>query len=125
MFNIDDLIAQIKAAASVDGAVTVNININQPTVNTPVVDDVVVDDAPVALPDTDFDIDDRVLVCHICKDGVTRKHTMGTVIEVQGQDDKGFYTRVLGDNGKHYCTGLKYNEERLGSMIVMLDEDCQ
>lgn len=124
MFNIDDLIAQIKAAASVDGAVTVNININQPTVNAPVVDDVVVDDEPVALPDTDFDIDDRVLVCHICKDGVTRKHTMGTVIEVQGADDKGFYTRVLGDNGKHYRTGLKYNEERLGSMIVMLDEDC-
>lgn len=123
MFNIDDLIAQIKAAASVDGAVTVNININQPTVNTPVVDDVVVDDAPVALPDTDFDIDDRVLVCHIRKDG-TRVHTMGTVIEVQGADDKGFYTRVLGDNGKHYRTGLKYNEERLGSMIVMLDEDC-
>lgn len=123
MFNIDDLIAQIKAAASVDGAVTVNININQPTVNTPVVDDVVVDDEPVALPDTDFDIDDRVLVCHIRRDG-TRVHTMGTVIEVQGADDKGFYTRVLGDNGKHYRTGLKYNEERLGSMIVMLDEDC-
>lgn len=123
MFNIDDLIAQIKAAASVDGQVTVNININQPTVSTPVVDDVVVDDAPVALPDTDFDIDDRVLVCHIRKDG-TRVHTMGTVIEVQGADDKGFYTRVLGDNGKHYRTGLKYNEERLGSMIVMLDEDC-
>lgn len=123
MFNIDDLIAQIKAAASVDGAVPVIININQPTVNAPVVDDVVVDDAPVALPDTDFDIDDRVLVCHIRKDG-TRVHTMGTVIEVQGADDKGFYTRVLGDNGKHYRTGLKYNEERLGSMIVMLDEDC-
>ena len=123
MFNIDDLIAQIKAAASVDGAVTVNININQPTVSAPVVDDVVVDDVPVALPDTDFDIDDRVLVCHIRKDG-TRVHTMGTVIEVQGADDKGFYTRVLGDNGKHYRTGLKYNEERLGSMIVMLDEDC-
>lgn len=124
MFNIDDLIAQIKAAASVDGQVTVNININQPTVSAPVVDDVVVDDEPVALPDTDFEVDDRVLVCHICKDGVTRKHTMGTVIEVQGADDKGFYTRVLGDNGKHYRTGLKYNEERLGSMIVMLDEDC-
>ena len=123
MFNIDDLIAQIKAAASVDGAVTVNININQPTVSAPVVDDVVVDDAPVALPDTDFDLDDRVLVCHIRRDG-TRVHTMGTVIEVQGADDKGFYTRVLGDNGKHYRTGLKYNEERLGSMIVMLDEDC-
>lgn len=123
MFNIDDLIAQIKAAATVDGAVTVNININQPTVSAPVVDDVVVDDEPVALPDTDFDIDDRVLVCHIRRDG-TRGHTMGTVIEVQGADDKGFYTRVLGDNGKHYRTGLKYNEERLGSMIVMLDEDC-
>ena len=123
MFNIDDLIAQIKAATSVDGQVTVNININQPTVSAPVVDDVVVDDAPVALPDTDFDIDDRVLVCHIRKDG-TRVHTMGTVIEVQGADDKGFYTRVLGDNGKHYRTGLTYNEERLGSMIVMLDEDC-
>lgn len=119
--NINDLIESIKAAATVDGNVTININLNQPTVTAPTP---AVEDEPVALPDTDFEVDDRVLVCHICKDGVTRKHTMGTVIEVQGADDKGFYTRVLGDNGKHYRTGLKYNEERLGSMIVMLDEDC-
>lgn len=114
--NLQDLIAQIQSAASVDGNVTININVNQPTVTAPVVD--------VDLPDTDFEVDDRVLVCHICKDGVTRKHTIGTVIETLGNDDKGYYTRVLGDNGKHYRTGLKYNEERLGSMIVMLDEDC-
>lgn len=117
--NLQDLIAQIQSAATVDGNVTININVNQPTVTAPVVD-VNTDD----VPDTDFEVDDRVLVCHICKDGVTRKHTMGTVIEVQQADDKGFYTRVLGDNGKHYRTGLRYNEERLGSMIVMLDEDC-
>lgn len=120
--NLQDLIAQIQSAASVDGNVTININVNQPTVTAPVVD--VDTDDDVNLPDTDFEVDDRVLVCHICKDGVTRKHTMGTVIETLGNDDKGYYTRVLGDNGKHYRTGLKYNEERLGSMIVMLDEDC-
>lgn len=107
--NLNDLIAQIQAAANNNcGSVSVTINFNKPE--------------PVT-PATDFEVDDRVLVCHICKDGVTRKHTMGTVIEVLQQDDKGWYTRVLGDNGKHYRTGLVYNEERLGTMCVMLDED--
>lgn len=118
--NINDLIAQIQAAVKgSNGNVTVNISLNQPTVEAPVVDDVdVVDDTPY----TDFDEGDRVLVCHIRKTG-QRVHTMGTVIESLGHDDKGWYTRVLGDNGKHYRTGLEYNEERLGSMIVQLDED--
>lgn len=114
--NINDLIAQIQAAVQgTSGNVTVNINLNQPTVEAPAVED----DTPC----TDFDNGERVLVCHIRKSG-QRVHTMGTVIETLGHDDKGWYTRVLGDNGKHYRTGLTYNEERLGSMIIQLDEDC-
>ena len=118
--NINDLIAQIQAAVQgTSGNVTVNINLNQPSVEAPVVDDEVVDED---VPCTDFDEGDRVLVCHIRKNG-ERVHTMGTVIESLGKDDKGWYTRVAGDNGKHYRTGLVYNEERLGSMIVWLDKD--
>lgn len=118
--NINDLIAQIQAAVQgTSSNVTVNINLNQPTVEAPVVD---ADDVDDDVPYTDFDEGDRVLVCHIRKTG-QRVHTMGTVIESLGKDDKGWYTRVAGDNGKHYRTGLEYNQERLGSMIVQLDED--
>lgn len=115
MANLQDLIAQIQAAANgASGNVTINVNINQPDMS----DDVVaVDDTP-ALPDTDFAVGDAVNVYHLRKDGVTVTHTTGTVIETCGQDDKGWYTRVEGDNGKHYKTGLKYNEARLGSFIA-------
>jgi hypothetical protein len=114
--NIQDLIAQIQAAANgATGNVTINVNLNQPEM---VADDVATDDDTPALPDTDFALGDAVDVFHLRKDGVTVTHTTGTVIEVQGCDDKGWYTRVEGDNGKHYKTGLKYNEARLGSFIA-------
>ena len=76
--------------------------------------------ATPVLPDTDFDIGDRVVVCHQKKDGSGTKHTSGTVIEIQKQDDKGWYTRVEGDNGKHYRIGL-HDEERLGSKAIVLE----
>jgi Trk K+ transport system NAD-binding subunit len=104
--NINDLIKLIQA-----GNVTVNVSV---TATSPIVEETVEE------VDTDFDLDDRVLVCHIRKDG-ERVHTIGTVIEVAGKDDVGYYTRVLGDNGKHYRAGLKYNEERLGTVIYELD----
>lgn len=104
--NINDLIKLIQA-----GNITVNVSV---TATSPVVEETAEE------VDTDFDLDDRVLVCHIRKDG-ERVHTVGTVIEVAGKDDVGYYTRVLGDNGKHYRAGLKYNEERLGTVIYELD----
>jgi Trk K+ transport system NAD-binding subunit len=104
--NINDLIKLIQA-----GNITVNVSV---TATSPIVEETVEE------VDTDFDLDDRVLVCHIRKDG-ERVHTVGTVIEVAGKDDVGYYTRVEGDNGKHYRAGLKYNEERLGTVIYELD----
>ena len=104
--NINDLIKLIQA-----GNVTVNVSV---TTTSPIVEDTVEE------VDTDFDLDDRVLVCHIRKNG-ERVHTVGTVIEVAGKDDVGYYTRILGDNGNHYRAGLKFNEERLGTVIYELD----
>lgn len=119
MSNFNDLVAAIQqAVANANGSVTINLNVNQPTIE-PAVEAA---PAPTPLPDTDFEVGDEVLVCHIRHDG-SRVHTMGEVIETCGKDDNGYYTRVLGDNGKHYRTGLKFNEERLGSMIVELDTD--
>ena len=113
--NIQDLIAQIQAAANgATGNVTLNVNLNQPEM----VADVDTNDDTPELPDTDFSVGDAVDVYHLRKDGVTVTHTTGTVIETCGKDDKGWYTRVEGDNGKHYKTGLKYNEARLGSFIA-------
>lgn len=107
--NILDFIKTLQANTT--GNVTININVKD-------FDD---DDAPVAeTPDTDFSIGDRVLICHIRKTG-ERVHTVGEVIEVLGHDDKGWYTRLLGSNGKHYRAGLKFNEERLGTIIYTLD----
>ena len=107
--NIKDLIELIQA-----GNVSINV-----TVSGSAPADVDVDDDDVVDIDTDFEEGDRVLVCHIRKDG-ERVHTVGTVIESAGQDSKGYYTRVLGDNGNHYRAGLKYNEERLGTVIYEL-----
>ena len=106
--NINDLIKLIQGD---NKAININVTVNVD----PAVADVVADDTV----DTDFEEGDRVLVCHIRKDG-TRVHTVGTVIEAAGKDDKGYYTRVLGDNGNHYRAGLKYNEERLGTVIYEL-----
>lgn len=116
MNDIQKLIAAIQAASrSVDGGITINLNLNQPVVAA--VEDVdEVDDTP----DTDFEVGDRVLVCHIRKNG-QRVHTVGTVDTVLGQDAKGWYTRVTGDNGNHYRAGLKFDEERLGTVIYQLD----
>ena len=105
--DIKDLIKLIKAGATVnvnvavgaDGSVSVDTDVK---------------------PDCDFEIGDNVLVCHIRKDG-SRVHCYGEVTEID-QDDKGWYVRVTGDNGKHYRCGMKYNQERLGSMIVELDD---
>jgi len=114
MLNLEQLIQKLTSNKSDN--ITVNIYVN----NDVLVDDV--DDTPDTpdVPDTDFKVDDRVLVCHIRKNG-DRVHTVGTVIETCGYDDKGWYTRVLGDNGKHYRAGLKYNDERLGTIIYQLD----
>lgn len=106
--DLQKLIAALKAASN--GA-TVNVTVNvtgEPAVTTP------------QLPDTDFDIGDRVVICHTRRDG-NPIHTAGEVIEIQKQDDKGWYTRVLGDNGKHYRIGLHYDEPRLGSKAIVLE----
>lgn len=103
--NIDELIKKLQAS---DTGVTINvINVNG---DAAVVDDVV-DDI-----DTDFSVGDRVMVCHIKKDG-TSKHTDGTVTEIDS-DDYGDYVRVTGDNGCHYKCGTHMDEARKGSKIV-------
>lgn len=116
--NINDLIKLIQSSGQ---ALNINVTVTSTPVNNNDVDAVDDDDvdAPSSVPVTDFEEGDRVLVCHIRKDG-ERVHTVGTVIEAAGLDDKGNYTRVLGDNGKHYRAGLKYNEERLGTVIYEL-----
>lgn len=103
--DLQRLIAALQAASN--NNINVNITVT-PAVETP------------ELPDTDFDIGDRVIICHTRQDGTTI-HTAGEVIEIQQQDDKGYYTRVLGENGKHYRIGLHYNEARLGSKAIVLD----
>ena len=112
--NILDFIKTLQANTT--GNVTININVKDFD------DDDVYDISDVFedTPDTDFSIGDRVLICHIRKTG-ERVHTVGEVIEVLGHDDKGWYTRLLGSNGKHYRAGLKFNEERLGTIIYTLD----
>lgn len=113
MFDIQKLIKDIQG--SVKGSdITININVMDCACgldNTP--------DTPV----TDFTVGDRVLICHIKKDGTGTKHTHGTVTDVLQQDDDGWYTRVEGDNGKHYRTGLMIDEERKGSKIVCFVRD--
>lgn len=96
--------------AALQGATNVNLNIT-------------ITKTEPELPATDFEEGDRVLVCHTRKDGTGTKHTLGTVIEVLQKDENGWYTRVAGDNGKHYRIGLKYDEERLGSKAIVLDDE--
>lgn len=103
MLNIDELIAKLQSTGA-------NVNINIINVG---VDDTDVDDTP----DTDFAIGDRVLVCHIKKDGSGSLHTDGTVSDI-AQDDTGWYVRVDGDNGKHYRCGLHLDEVRKGTQII-------
>lgn len=112
MTNLNDLINLIRGAANV----TINVNISEGA-DTPITASAF----DMSLPATDFEEGDRVLVCHVRKNG-DRVHTVGTVIEACGHDDKGWYTRVAGDNGKHYRAGLTYNEERLGTIIYELED---
>ena len=114
--NILDFIKSLQDATS--GNITVNINVN--SIDDDIADVFEDDDGTPDTPDTDFSVGDRVLVCHIRKDG-ERVHTVGEVIETLGHDDKGWYTRVLGSNGKHYRAGLTFNEERLGTIIYTLE----
>ena len=107
--DVKDLIKLIKAGATVNVDVTVGADGSAGT-----------DVQITQQPDCDFEVGDNVLVCHIRKDG-SRVHCYGEVTEID-QDDKGWYVRVTGDNGKHYRCGMHYNEERLGSMIVELDD---
>lgn len=107
--DLQRLIAALQAAS--------NNNINVNITVTPELPD---EPAGAPLPDTDFDIGDRVIICHTRHDGTTI-HTAGEVIEVCQKDDKGYYTRVLGENGKHYRIGLHYDEVRLGSKAIVLD----
>lgn len=66
--------------------------------------------------ESDFQVGDRVIVCHKDKNNGDTRHTVGTVDSI-GTDDVGNYVRVTGDNGKHYKCGVKMDEERLGSKI--------
>lgn len=69
--------------------------------------------------DTDFEVGDRVLVHHISRDG-TEIFISGEVVETLCKDDIGYYTRILGDNGNHYRTGLNMNEERLNTKVIKI-----
>lgn len=104
MRNISEILNAIRN--NTDGNTVININFYG--------SDFTMDEE---LPDTDFEVGDRVVVCHTKKNGDTI-HPTGEVIETLGKDDKGWYTRVLGDNGKHYRTGLKMDEARLRSKII-------
>ena len=109
--NIQDLIKQIQAAATSGNTVINIINITDASAEPTQVEDVVEE------LETDFEVGDVVMVCHIKKDGSGTIHPIGTVTEID-VDDKGPYVRVTGDNGKHYRCGLTMNEERLGSKII-------
>lgn len=106
--NTQDLIALLQS-----GAANITININQPVMPAAPVDD---DEDVVELPDTDFQVGDAVLLCNV-KDGHA-EHLQGTVIAIQQEDDNGYFTRVQVGSRK-FRAGLKINEERLGTQIVM------
>jgi hypothetical protein len=104
--NIDELIAKLQATGTT-GGVTINvINVNDDTVT-----------SADATPVSDFKVGDRVMLCHVKKDGTGTKHTDGTVDSI-GKDEFGPYVRVTGDNGKHYRCGLKMYEVRKGTQII-------
>lgn len=115
--DLQRLIAALQAASN--NNINVNITVTPAVSGEPELPDTDSQSSSY-LPDTDFDIGDRVIICHTKHDGTTI-HTAGEVIEIQQQDDKGYYTRVLGENGKHYRIGLHYDEVRLGSKAIVLD----
>jgi hypothetical protein len=112
MFDLNNLIKQLQAAKE-----NCNITVN---IYTDAVEREVPDEDTT--PDTDFSIGDRVYVCHIRKDGTGTIHVKGTVTDVLQQDEDGWYTRVEGDNGKHYRTGIVFDETRKGSKIFALTD---
>lgn len=112
MLDLKKLISDIQSLAAADSNITININVGADVIDT-------IDERPA----TDFTVGDRVLICHIRKDGSGTKHTHGTVDAVLQQDEYGWYTRVTGDNGKHYRTGLVIDEERKGSKVVCFVRD--
>lgn len=112
MLNIQDLIQQIQGATATGGVVINIINTGTDFVQ-PVEDNVVAEEE---VYDFDFDIDDEVFVHHVRRNG-EEVFVDGKVIEV-GHDDFGPYTRVLGDNGKHYKAGASLGEERKGTRII-------
>lgn len=125
MKNILDLIAQIQAASASAKNVTINVNVAPDAfadTSADVYDDDD-DDAAAAddTPDTDFYVGQAVMVCHTRKNGEGVK-TLGVVDTILGKDDKGWYTRVTGNNGNHYRAGIKFNEERLGTVIYDIDD---
>ena len=69
--DIDALIAKLQSSDTSGKGVTINI-IN-------VADPVTVDDDDEYTLDTDFAVGDRVMLCHVKKDGTGTKHTDGTV----------------------------------------------
>lgn len=103
MFDIEKLITALSGSKNV----TINVFNNA--------DAVTGNDDVVVTPESDFTEGDAVWVCHIAKDGTTR-HTKGIVDSI-GEDERGPYVRVTGENDKHYKCGLHLNEERLGSKI--------
>lgn len=110
MFDIKELMAALgKSSANV----TINVYQNSPAATS--APDVEVD-YDVEEIDTEFNVGDRVMVCHTKKDDSGTKHTVGTVDSI-GEDDFGPYVRVTGDNGKHYKCGINMDEERKGSKI--------
>ena len=113
MLNIQDLIQQIQGATA-SGGVVINV-INTGADFVPTVEDNVVAEEEETI-DFDFDIDDEVFVHHVRKTG-EEVFVDGKVIEV-GHDDFGPYTRVLGENGKHYKAGASLGEERKGTRII-------
>lgn len=111
MFDIDKLMKKLQ-----DSGANVTINVINVGADT---DIDTADDYDDDNFDTDFSLGDRVIVCHLKKDGSGNKHTDGTVIDISS-DDFGPYVRVEGDNGKHYRCGLKLNEVRKGSQIIRI-----
>lgn len=109
--DLQKLIAALQAASN-GGTVNVTVNVTGEPME---------DTVTAVLPDTDFDIGDRVVICHQRRGEDSPIHTGGEVIEVLQKDDIGWYTRVLGDNGKHYRIGLHYDEARLGSKAIVLE----
>ena len=70
--------------------------------------------------DTDFVVGQAVLICHKKKDTGEIFHVRGVVTDILQHDEHGSYTRVAGENGKHYRAGLHVDEERHGTRIATI-----